>query len=205
MRLILRKSGDGVRPTDQNPPMEHRSTGELEAGMDRVRGAPDDRGTVEMIVARPAPGERVVLTEAVLDATAGLVGDCWRARGSSTGVDAAAHPDRQLTLMNERFAALVAGTPDRWPLAGDQLYVDLDVGEANLPAGTRLAVGGAVVEISASPHTGCVKFVERFGPDAGRFVNVGVGRALRLRGVNAFVVEGGTVATGDPVRKLDPG
>lgn len=182
--------------------MDHRSTREIEAGMDHVRAAPADVGTIEMIVTRPGPGERAVLTDAMLDTTVGLVGDSWLERGSRTGVDGAAHPDRQLTLMNARFAALVAGSRDRWALAGDQLYVDLDVGEANLPAGTRLAVGEAVVEISAAPHTGCAKFVERFGRDAARFVNAGVGLELRLRGVNAFVVEGGGIATGDPVRKV---
>lgn len=179
-----------------------RTIAEIEAGMGRVRGAPGDGGSVALIVARPAPGERVVLTEGTLDTAVGLVGDCWLERGSRTGPDGAAHPDRQVTLMNARFADLVAGTRDRWPLAGDQLYVDLDVGVANLPAGSRLTIGSAVVEISAAPHTGCAKFVDRFGRDAARFVNTGVGLELRLRGVNAFVVEGGTVATGDPVRKL---
>lgn len=180
----------------------HRTTEEIEAGLAHVLDAPADRGTVEMIVSRPSPDERSVLTEAALDPAAGLVGDCWLERGSSTGVDGAAHPDRQLTLMNARFADLVAGSRNRWPLAGDQLYVDLDIGEANLPAGSRLAIGSAVVEIAAAPHTGCAKFVERFGRDAARFVNTGVGLDLRLRGVNAFVVEGGAVTTNDVVRKV---
>lgn len=185
--------------------MEHRTTPEIEAALDHVRSAPADGGAVEMIVSRPTPGERAVFPDAVLDPNVGLVGDCWLERGSSSGVDGAAHPDRQLTLMNARFAALIAGSRDRWPLAGDQLYVDLDLGEVNLPAGTRLAIGTAVVEISASPHTGCAKFVERFGRDAARFVNTGVGLELRLRGVNAFVVDGGGIATGDPVRKIVAG
>lgn len=170
--------------------------------MEHVRSAPADDGSVELIVARPTPGERAVLAGGTLDPAVGLVGDCWLARGSRTGPGGAAHPDRQLTLMNARFVELVAGTKERWPLAGDQLYVDLDVGVANLPAGSRLMVGSAVVEISAAPHTGCVKFGQRFGRDAARFVNAGVGLDLRLRGVNAFVVEGGSVATGDPVRKV---
>lgn len=183
----------------------HRTTVEIEAGLAHVLDAPADGGTVQMIVARPAVGERTVVADAVLDTAVGLVGDCWLHRGSSTGVDGAAHPDRQVTLMNARFADLVAGSRDRWPLAGDQLYVDLDIGEENLPPGTRLEIGNAVVEISASLHTGCAKFVDRYGSDAGRFVNVGVGRTMRLRGVNAFVIEGGTVATDDLVRKGPPG
>lgn len=205
MTTILRNPRAVLRRTDENHPMEYRSTDEMEAGMQHVLAAPHDDGTVQLIVVRPEPGARAVLPRGTLDPALGLVGDCWLARGSSTGVDGAAHPDRQLTLMNARFVALVAGAPDRWPLAGDQLYVDLDLGEANLPAGARLAIGEAVIEISASPHTGCAKFVERFGAAAARLVNVADGRAQRLRGVNAFVVEGGDIVVGDPVRKVDRG
>ena len=104
--------------------------------------------------------------------------------------------------MSARAADLVGGTRERWALAGDQLYVDLDVSEANLPAGTRLAVGTAVTEISALPHTGCKKFVARFGLEAMLFVNAPDGRALRLRGVNARIVESGLVRPGDEIRKL---
>ena len=180
--------------------MGHRSTAELEAGLDVVRASPADGGRVDLIVCRPAPGERQVLEEAVLDIVEGLVGDDWRTRGSSRTDDGAAHPGMQVTLMNARAASLVAGALDRWALAGDQLFVDLDLSEASLPPGTRLEIGTAVVEISAEPHTGCKKFAERFGRDAARFVNLPAGRALRLRGVNARVVVSGTVRPGDPVR-----
>ena len=179
--------------------MGHRSTTELEAGLDVVRASPADGGRVDLIVCRPAPGERQMLEEAVLDVVEGLVGDNWRTRGSSRTDDGAAHPGMQLTLMNARAAELVAGTHDRWALAGDQLFVDLDLSEASLPAGTRLEIGTAVVEISAEPHTGCKKFAARFGRDAARFVNLPEGRALRLRGVNARVVVSGTVRPGDAV------
>ena len=106
--------------------------------------------------------------------------------------------------MNARTAALVAGQRERWALAGDQLYVDLDLSETNLPAGTRLAVGQALIEITAKPHRGCSKFAARFGPDALRFVNTGPGRALNLRGRNARVLAGGVVRRGDLVRRLPP-
>lgn len=149
---------------------------------------------------RPAVDEREVVAEAELDPGLGLVGDTWAGRSSrSTG---GPDPDRQLTLMNARVIALIAADSRRWGLAGDQLYVDLDLGLANLPAGTRLAVGSAEIEVTAPPHTGCAKFSARFGVDALRFVNSRVGRALRLRGMNARVVRGGTVRPGDPVRKL---
>jgi hypothetical protein len=176
--------------------MTYRTTEELEAGLEHVRRAPSDDGVVELIVRRPAEGERVVLDEGELTGAEGLVGDRW-VRGSSGD-----NPDVQLTLMNARVADLVAVTKDRWPLAGDQLYVDLDLSVDNVPVGTRLALGSAVVEISHEPHTGCAKFTERFGSDAIKLVNQPPGRALRLRSVNARVVQDGTVRVGDTVRKL---
>jgi hypothetical protein len=163
--------------------------------------SPADRGVVELLVARPEPGARVVLSEAVLDPDVGLVGDCWRARGSRHTADGAANPSMQLTLMNARVVDLVAGPRDRWPLAGDQVYVDLDLGEANLPPGTRLRVGTAVVVVTPQPHTGCARFAERFGMDAARFVNSPDGRAHRFRGLNARVVDAGVVRPGDVVSK----
>jgi MOSC domain-containing protein YiiM len=147
-------------------------------------------------------GEREVLEEGVLDVAEGLVGDDWRARGSSSTPDGAAHPDRQVTLMSSRVASLLAPERERWPLAGDQLYVDLDLRPENLPPGTRLRVGSAVLEVTAEPHTGCAKFTERFGHAAIRLVNSPAGRALRLRGMYAKVVESGTVRPGDRIVKL---
>jgi MOSC domain-containing protein YiiM len=104
--------------------------------------------------------------------------------------------------MNARVIALIAQDEDRWPLAGDQLFVDLDLSKTNLPAGTRLALGSAVIEVTAEPHTGCRKFVDRFGLDAMQFVNSEAGRRLQLRGINAKVVQGGTIRVGDLVRKI---
>lgn len=182
--------------------MDHARAEELEAGLDEIRRSPREAGVVELIVGRPAEGAREVLEEGTLDLEVGLVGDCWRARGSRSTPDGSANPDAQLTLMNTRVAALLAGERERWALAGDQLYVDLDLSADNMPPGTRLALGSAVVEVTAEPHTGCVKFRERFGHEALRFVSSPTGRALNLRGVNARVVEPGTVRRGDAVRKL---
>ena len=180
----------------------HRTPEELEAGLDHVRASPRDEGALRLIVRRPAVGEREVLDEAELDPVEGVVGDNWRTRGSSRTPDGSAHPDMQVTVMNARVVELVAGSPERWPLAGDQLYVDLDLSAANLPPGTRLALGSAVVEVTDQPHTGCGKFVERFGVEAMRFVNSPLGRRLHLRGINARVVRPGVVRAGDVVRKL---
>jgi len=181
--------------------MEHLTTAALEAGLAHIYQSPPDLGRVDLIVRRPAIGEREVLSAGTLDETVGLLGDTWNCRPSTRTADRSPHPEMQLNIMNSRVVALVAGGADRWPLAGDQLYVDLDISEANLPPGTRLEVGGAVIEVTAQPHLGCAKFTARFGRDAMRFVNTPEGRALRLRGLNAKVVAGGTVRPGDVVRK----
>jgi MOSC domain-containing protein YiiM len=179
----------------------HLATDHLQAGLDHVRQSPKDEGSVELIARRPAENEREVVEEARIDSIDGLVGDSWNVRISKrTGKGP--EPDKQLTLMNARAAALVAGSADHGGLAGDQLYVDFDLSGDNIPPGTRLQLGTAVIEVSAAPHTGCVKFSARFGKDALRFVNSPVGRELNLRGINATVIEPGTVRTGDAIRRL---
>ena len=180
----------------------HLDRATLEAGVDEIRRSPKDGGTLELIVRRPAVEEREVVEEGVIDAELGLVGDCWKARGSSSTADGSANPEAQLTLTNVRSMSLIAVAPDRRPLAGDQLFVDLDLSYENIPPGTRLQIGEATVEISELPHRGCGKFSARFGVEALKFVNSAVGRELNLRGVNARVVTGGTVRRGDAVTKL---
>jgi MOSC domain len=184
--------------------MGYVSVEELEAGLDHILGSPADDGRLEMIVRRPAEDAREILGSAELDPLEGLVGDTWRARGNRHTADGSADPLAQVTLMNARVADLVAVERDRWPLAGDQLYVDMDLAIANLPPGIRLAIGSATLEISDKAHTGCEKFAARFGSDARRFVNTPKGRSLNLRGVNARVVVAGTVSVGDAVRKVRP-
>jgi MOSC domain-containing protein YiiM len=174
----------------------------LEQSLDHIREAPGDGGSVELIAIRPAVGQREILSEAQLDPEEGLVGDSWRARGSSSMPDGSANPVAQVTLMNARAAAAIAGDRDQWALAGDQIYVDLDLSLLNLPAGSRIQIGSAVLEFSEAPHTGCAKFSARFGNDALRFVNSPLGRELRLRGANCRVVVGGTVRPGDTITKL---
>lgn len=181
----------------------HLSVDLLEPGLDGVRGAPADLGTLELIVRRPAENEREVLDSGRLDLEVGLAGDMWATRPSSSTADGSPNPEAQITVMNARAVALVAGPEhDGWAQAGDQLYVDLDLSQANLPAGTRLEIGDAVIEVTEAPHLGCGKFSRRFGVDATKLVNSPVGRELRLRGLNARVVTPGEVRPGDPVRKL---
>jgi len=178
----------------------HVSDAELEAGLPEIRRAPEDEGVVELIVRRPAEGEREVLDEGVLDLEQGLVGDRWWSSARSRGEPV--NTGTQLTLMNARVIGLIAPDRERWPLAGDQLYVDLDLGLENLPPGTRLSLGSAIIEVADEPHTGCAKFSARFGSAAIRFVNARDGRHLRPRGMNCRVVVPGTVRTGDAIRKL---
>lgn len=180
----------------------HLGVEDLESGLDSVRRSPADHGTLELIVTRPAVGERAVHEVGELDVTVGLVGDNWSTRGSSSTPDRTAHPLAQLNIMNSRAIALISPDRSRWPLAGDQLYLDLDLSPQNLPPGTRLAIGDAVIEVNDKPHRGCAKFARRFGDAAARFVNAPEGSSVRLRGVCATVVQSGTIRTGDDVRKL---
>jgi hypothetical protein len=189
----------------------HLTLEELNAGLPHIESSPKDRGELRLIVRRPSErsggvtldgASREVLSEAQLDVTEGLVGDTWNRRGSTRTRDKSPHPGMQLNIMNARVIALLAGSDDRWPLAGDQLYLDLDLAGENLPPGTRLALGSAIIEVSAEPHTGCGKFSARFGVDATKFVNSREGRRRNLRGINARVVQSGTIRVGDIVTKL---
>jgi len=174
----------------------HLTTEELEAGLDHIRLSPKDEGVVELIVRRPNVDAREVLEEAEFSTTEGLIGDSWKLRRSSSTLDGSPNPETQINIMNSRSVALVAQERERWPLAGDQLFIDLDLSKANLPAGSRISIGTAVLEVTAPPHTGCKKFVSRFGFEAMKFVNSEVGRELCLRGINAKVVQGGTIRVG---------
>ena len=177
----------------------HLNSEELEAGLDEIRQSPKQEGTLEIIVRRPETLQRNIVQEGELNPDVGLVGDNWKKRG---GPERPANPETQITLTNARAIQHIAQSKDRWALAGDQLYVDFDLSEENAPAGTRLSIGSAILEVTPEPHNGCKKFVERFGMDAMLFVNSEVGKALHLRGINARVVQAGTIAVGDAIRKL---
>ena len=183
-------------------PSRHRTPGELEACLDHIRQSPADHGTIELIVRRPGVNERETLATGHLNLEEGLEGDNWKQRGNPKTPDGGGHPDKQLNIMNARAAAAVAGPTDRWALAGDQLYIDLDISSETLPPGTRLALGEAVIEVTAEPHTGCGKFSARFGRDALIFVNSPTGRALNLRGINARVIHPGPIHQGDSITRL---
>jgi MOSC domain-containing protein YiiM len=182
---------------------EHATREQLEAGLEHIRQAPAEAGELRMIVRRPAVDEREVLETAELCTEEGLRGDTWANRPSPRTEHGGAHPDMQLNIMNARATALIAGAEERWPLAGDQLYLDMDLSEDNLPPGTRLALGEAIIEVTDQPHLGCQKFKARFGEDALRFVNSETGKRLHLRGINARVVQAGSIRRGDIARKLD--
>jgi hypothetical protein len=167
--------------------LRHRTAQELDAGVEEIRRSPKDSGILALISRRPRVEEREALQEAEISLTEGLVGDNWKTRGRSRTPDGCAHPDLQLTVMKSPVIALLADAP-HWALAGDQLFVDLDLSGKNLPPGTQLELGEAVIEITPYPHAGCRKFAARFGPHALEFVNSPLGKELQLRGVNAKVI-----------------
>lgn len=182
--------------------MKHPTAKELEAGLAQILNSPMNCGTLDLIVRRPRIDERETLESAELDIIVGLVGDNWKTRGSHMTADSSAHPGMQLTMMNSRVINLVAQTRDRWPLAGDQLYVDLNLNAENLPPKTRLSLGTAAIEISEAPHLGCAKFAARFGKEAIIFVNSRRGKQLNLRGINVIVVQSGVIHVGNELKKI---
>ena len=177
----------------------HLTLKELEAGLAYIRQSPKDEGVLEMIVRRPDVDQREVLQEGELSIHEGLVGDNWLRRGSGRTHDGSSHPDMQLNIMNSRAIDLVAQDRSRWHLAGDQLFIDLDLSDNNLPAGTRLKIGSAIIEVTDQEHMGCKKFLQRYGLPAMQFVNSPVGRQLHLRGINAKVITEGLIKSGDKV------
>ena len=185
--------------------VKHLTFAELEAALDHLRRAPQDDGLVHLIVRRPEVDQREGVNEAELDVVKGLIGDNWFVRGSKRTPDGSAHPEMQINIMNSRVTELVAQEMERWPLAGDQLYIDMDLSRENLPAGSHIAIGTAVLEVSALPHTGCHKFVARFGKEAMQFVNSDLGKELCLRGINARIVQSGFIKIGERARKLTNG
>ncbi len=180
---------------------KHLSTEELEQGLDTIRQSPQEEGVLELIVRRPDVDQRESVAAGRLDVSEGLVGDNWQHKGSRHMPDGVADPDMQLNIMNSRVVELVANGLERRELAGDQLYVDMDLSSENLPPGTRLALGDAIIEVTEPPHTGCKKFAARFGRDAVVFVNSGLGKTQNFRGICAKVIQSGGIKTGDVARK----
>jgi MOSC domain-containing protein YiiM len=186
----------------QSSMTKHLSLGELQGRLAQIARSPRDRGILRAIVIRPETDARITLPRCELSPEGGVHGDNW-AKGCWMSLpDGRPHPDVQVTIMNVRTIALIAQEEARWSLAGDNLIADLDLSAENLPPGTRLAVGSALLEITAVPHKGCRKFAARFGVDATRFVNSRDGTRLHLRGIYARIVEPGMIAVGDAIEKL---
>lgn len=180
----------------------HLCRAELEAGLPEILASPKDDGVVEAIVIRPSHGARRDVQSAEVSLAGGVHGDHWARGCHMQTMEGRPHPDVQICIMNARCIAHIAGERANWPPAGDNLFLDLDLGHDNLPAGQRLALGTAQIEITEIPHTGCDQFIAQYGRDACVFVNTGPGKRNRLRGVYARVVRDGRISVGDRVRKI---
>lgn len=182
--------------------MDYKDLATLETGFDNIKQSPSMEGALQLIVIRPEEDQREELNQGVLDETQGLIGDNWAARGSSKTTDGSAHPEMQINIINSRVIDLITQDKSDWKLAGDQLFVDLNLSKENVPPGTQIAVGDAVLEVTTIPHTGCKKFSARFGVDALKFISSPEGRRWQLRGINARVIKSGLVKKGDSISKV---
>jgi len=181
----------------------HQSLQELESKTNEILKSPKNHGKIELLVIRPVSNERKVVEEMQVTHEDGVLGDVWKTKPSSSTPDGKPHPEKQVTIMNSRCIRTLAGDKNNWPPAGDQIYVDLDLSTQNIPAGTELKIGTAVLKVSSSPHNGCKKFAQRFGQDSMRFVNSKMGKANRFRGLNAYVLKEGTISAHDSVEILE--
>ena len=175
--------------------VQRLSVTQIEAQMDQLAQSPQDLGVLEYIVLRLPDEQRATPKEAEVSPDGGLEGDRW-ARPNSP------NPGAQISVMNSRFLRIIAGDDTRMPLAGDNLLVDIDLSEENLPAGTQLQIGTATFEVTEVPHTGCQKFERRYGKDALEFVNGETYKSQRLRGLFIRTIQAGKIQVGDSIRKL---
>lgn len=180
----------------------HLSKAELAAGLPGVLESPKDNGAIEQIIVRPAANERRPVNSVAISLAGGLEGDHWAQGCWKSNESGEPHPDVQICMMNSRCIDLIAGDKSNWAPAGDNLFIDMDLTPDNLPPGTHISMGTAVLEITDTPHKGCAKFIERYGRDACVFVNVGDGDRYKLRGIYGRVVQDGVISVGDKVSKM---
>jgi hypothetical protein len=181
----------------------HLSLEELQSHLDSIKQSPQDDGILKAIVIRPVSNERVGMESSVVTPDGGVHGDRWAKQAWLNLPEEELEPKAQITVMNSRAAEVIARNRARWPLAGDNLYVDLDLSEDNLQAGQQLSIGSAVFEITPQPHNGCGKFEQRFGAEALKWVNSEEGKHHHLRGIYIKVVKAGVINVDDTITKAD--
>jgi MOSC domain-containing protein YiiM len=183
-----------VDSSSTGDPSRYHTLEHLERSLAALPAAPLASGRAVLLIRRGDGGRREELDRIHLSPDAGLPGDAWGRRQEP-------NPDAQLTVMQIDVAKLIAnGQP--LTLFGDNLIVDLDLSVANLPVGSQVRVGRAILKVTPQPHNGCQKFHARFGPEALRFVSKSDLRHRNLRGIYMRVVQPGEVVLGDPVEVL---
>ena len=186
--------GTSVDSDSVGDPSRFRTFGDLERELYELARSPADGGRVALVVRRGAGGRREVLEQIAVSADAGVTGDAWGRRLQRD-------LQMQIAVMQADVARIIAnGQP--LTLFGDNLFLELDLSASNLPAGSRVRVGGATFEVTPMAHNGCRKFQARFGQEALRFVSTKDLRHRNLRGIYMRVTEPGDVRPGDPVEVL---
>jgi hypothetical protein len=174
----------------------------LMAALPFVMAAPADNAPVRQLCFRPDRHARSFPDQLALTRAAGIPGDRWLAEPWLRLPDGAPDPDIQVSILPARVLDLIWKPGDTAPHPGDPIIADMDLSLANLPPGTLVQAGSAVLRVSALFNDGCVKWKARYGADAKDWITAPGHPALRLRGILCAVVQDGAVRIGDRLQKL---